>query len=76
MKYMGSQGGTVQESKTSSLSRYNLTVTPDEVQNHLENLGKLSEMIMNMEFIIIWIKWYNYAIFNMLHNDIISIYHL
>jgi len=39
---MGSQGGTVSESKTLPLSRsgslYNLTL--DEVQNHLGNLGK------------------------------------
>jgi ABA responsive element binding factor len=39
---MGSQGGTVQESRTTPLSRsgslYNLTL--DEVQNHLGNLGK------------------------------------
>ncbi|MCI26063.1 abscisic acid-insensitive 5-like protein 2-like, partial [Trifolium medium] len=39
---MGSHGGTVQESRTTLLSRsgslYNLTL--DEVQNHLGNLGK------------------------------------
>jgi ABA responsive element binding factor len=39
---MGSQGGTVQESRTTPLSRsgslYNLTL--DEVQNHLGNQGK------------------------------------